>query len=138
MIKRESQKQPEKKGKKKNHRFHGRSNPTSEQLLLHNLIVSLMGSSSYWAWLQEEIQRLSSVLFETLLYRFSTLKTFKEKSKYMRPGHINRQTSRKNRASDRSLNRLMARVFTKWCNFKSQSVINKFSDNKINSKTRIN
>lgn len=29
------------------------------------------------------------------------------------------------------------RVFTKWCTFKSKSIINKFSDNKIRSKTKI-
>lgn len=81
---------------------------------------------------------LSFVPYGILPYMSNTLKTFKEKPKYMRPGNRNRQTYHKNKASDRRLNRVMRRVLTKWCNFKSRSVINKFSDNKINSKTRIN
>ena len=61
----------------------------------------------------------------------------KNKEKHMKQDNIDRQTCRKNKGSSGRLHRIMVRVFTKSCTFKSKSVINNFSDNKINSTTRI-
>lgn len=138
-----SQSKAQSQTKKKNHRFYESSSLTSERSPLHNLIVNLMGSSSSWGWLGQEIQRivLPFVPYGTLLYIFNTLSFkkhfFLENTKYMRLGNINRQTYSKNKASDRRLNKILTKVFTKLCTFKARSVINKFSDNKISSNIRI-